>query len=75
MVNNPLEPGDLPNPNDNLLQDCTVNSVDISLMVSRIGSTGGADLQVADVNFDGSVNGNDISKVVNTLSTKPDDDL
>ena len=74
-VNNPLEPGDLPNPNDNLLQDCTVNSVDISLMVSRIGSTGGADLKVADVNFDGIVNGNDISKVVNTLSTKPDDDL
>ncbi|KKS95427.1 MAG: hypothetical protein UV73_C0018G0040 [Candidatus Gottesmanbacteria bacterium GW2011_GWA2_43_14] len=71
----PLEPGDLPDPNTNFLQDCTVNAIDISLIVSRIGQTGATDLFVADVNFDGIVNGNDVSKVVNTLSTKPDDDL
>ncbi|OGG02135.1 hypothetical protein A2W14_02730 [Candidatus Gottesmanbacteria bacterium RBG_16_37_8] len=74
-VNNPLEPGDLPNPNNQMLQDCTVNSIDISLMIARIGNTGTNEIEVADVNFDGIVNGNDISKVVNTLSTKPDDDL
>lgn len=74
-INNPLEPGDLPNPNNQMLQDCTVNSIDISLIVARIGSTNTPDLSVGDVNFDNIVNGNDVSKVVNTLSTKPDDDL
>ena len=74
-INNPLEPGDLPNPNNQLLQDCTVNSIDISLLISTLGSINQADLDVADVNFDLIVNGNDIAKVVNTLSTKPDDDL
>ena len=72
---NPLEPGDVPDPNNGLAQDCTVNSIDISLIVSRIGSTGTGELEVADVNFDNIVNGNDVAKVVNTLSTKPDDDL
>lgn len=70
-----LEPGDLPDPNNSNQQDCTVNSIDISQIVSRIGSTLAGDLDVADVNFDGIVNGNDVSKVVNTLSTKPDDDF
>jgi hypothetical protein len=70
----PLEPGDLPDPNNSLKQDCTVNSVDLSLIVSSIGSTVPSDLQISDVNFDGIVNGNDVAKVVNTLSTKPDDD-
>lgn len=71
----PLEPGDLPDPNNNLIQDCTVNSVDISLIVGRIGKTDAPSLDIADVNFDAIVNANDVSKVVNTLSTKPDDDL
>jgi hypothetical protein len=56
-------------------QDCTVNSVDLSMLISRIGSIDAGNLAVADVNFDGIVNGNDVSKVVNTLSTKPDDDI
>lgn len=71
---NPLFPGDLPDPNSNNKQDCTVNSIDLSLMVNRQGMTDQASLDVADVTYDGVVNGNDISKVVNTLSTKPDDD-
>ena len=71
----PMEPGDLPDPNNNLIQDCTVNSVDISLIVGRIGMTDVPSLDIADVNFDAIVNANDVSKVVNTLSTKPDDDL
>lgn len=70
----PLEPGDLLDPNNNYVQDCTVNSIDISLIESRLGATAPEDLAVGDVNFDGIINGNDISKVVNTLSTKPDDD-
>lgn len=70
----PLEPGDLPNPNYGLAQDCTVNSIDLSLIISRFGSTDAQSLRIADVNYDNIVNGNDISKVVHTLSTKPDDD-
>lgn len=70
-----LEPGDLPNPNTGGKQDCTVNSADLSLIESRIGSTEANDLSIADMNYDEIVNGNDIAKVVHTLSTKPDDDL
>lgn len=70
----PLEPGDLPDPNKSGIQDCTVNAIDLSLIESRIGATGQTDIDISDVNYDGIVNGNDVSKVVNTLSTKPDDD-
>lgn len=73
-TNRPLEVGDLPDPNRNNLQDCTINSVDISQIVGRIGKTDRNSLDIADVNYDGVVNGNDIAKVVFTLSTKPDDE-
>ena len=69
-----LEPGDLQNPNSSMKQDCTVNSVDISLLTARMGATDTDNLTVADVNYDNVVNSADMSKVVNTLSTKPDDD-
>ncbi|MCL5797590.1 MAG: hypothetical protein M1366_02205 [Patescibacteria group bacterium] len=71
---NAMAPGDLPDPNNGGKQDCTVNSVDLSLIEQRQGKTDQDSLNIADVNYDGVVNGNDISKVVNTLSTKPDDD-
>ncbi len=74
-TNNLLEPGDLPDPNNGDKQDCTVNSIDLSLVESRISNTDPVSLRIADVNYDGVVNGNDVSKVVNTLSNKPDDDL
>jgi len=70
-----LDPGDLPDPNNNKKQDCTVNSVDIALINSRLGKTDNDNLEVADVNYDGVVNANDISQVVGTLSTKPDDEI
>lgn len=70
----PLEPGDLQDPNTGGNQDCVVNSIDLSLIESRIAETDNASLIVADVNYDNVVNGNDVAKVVNTLSTKPDDD-
>ncbi len=69
-----LDAGDLPDPNNGLRQDCTVNSIDISLISSRLAKTDAENLNIADVNYDGVISGNDISKVVNTLSTKPDDD-
>lgn len=70
-----LEPGDLPNPQNGNKQDCLVNSLDISLIISRLGHTDAESLDTADVNYDGIVNGNDITKVLNTLSAKQDDDL
>ena len=71
----PLEPGDLPDPvNNSGNQDCTVNSIDLSLIEARLSATDQTNLDIADVNYDSVVNGNDISKVVNTLSTRPDDD-
>ncbi|OGG21454.1 hypothetical protein A3D03_03010 [Candidatus Gottesmanbacteria bacterium RIFCSPHIGHO2_02_FULL_40_13] len=71
---NALQPGDLPDPNNSNKQDCTVNSVDISLINSRLGNTDDDSLNIADVSYDGVVNANDIAQVVGTLSTKPDDD-
>ncbi|MBM3283462.1 hypothetical protein FJY90_04365 [Candidatus Gottesmanbacteria bacterium] len=87
-TDNPLAPGDLFDPNNSLQQDCVVNSVDISLFSPRLASCCNKScnrsydsscpdwekMTVADVNYDGAVDGNDISKVVDTLSTKPDDD-
>lgn len=73
-VSQPLEPGDLPDPNNSSHQDCTVNSIDLSLIEERIGSTDATNLEVGDVNYDEVINGNDISKVAHTLSTKPDDE-
>lgn len=73
-TDNGLQPGDLPDPNNSNKQDCTVNSVDISLINSRLGKTDPDSLNIADVSYDGVVNANDIAQVVGTLSTKPDDD-
>jgi hypothetical protein len=70
----PLEMGDLPDPNHNSLQDCAVNSVDLSLIVDRIGKTDEGALKVADVNYDLVVNANDVAKVVKTLEENDSDD-
>ncbi len=73
-IANPLQAGDLPNPNNNMQQDCTVNSVDMSLIQSLLGKTDQANLNIADVNYDGVVQGSDLASLVITLSSKPDDD-
>lgn len=69
-----LEPGDLPDPNNSSTQDCIVNSIDLSMAEARIGTTDPFNNSIADVNYDKVINGNDVSKIVNTLSFKPDDD-
>lgn len=69
-----LDPGDVPNPNNSSAQDCVVNSTDWSLIQSRIGMSDQANLDVADVNYDGLVNAGDEVDVIHTLSAKPDDD-
>ncbi len=70
----PLQAGDLPDPNNNKQQDCTVNSVDMSLIQRLLGKTDQANLDIADVNYDGVVQGSDLASLVITLATKPDDD-
>lgn len=69
-----LEPGDLPDPNHNNMQDCVINSIDVGLIIDRIGSTDQTALDIGDVNYDGIINGNDVAKVIYTLSQRPDDD-
>lgn len=69
-----LEAGDLPNPNTGNSQDCTVNVIDLSLIEANQASTNQTSLDIADVNYDGIVSGQDIAIVVNTLSTRADDD-
>lgn len=71
----PLDPGDLPDPNNGGKQDCTINSTDWSLEKSRIGSTDGDNLAVCDVNYDSICNAGDSVAVLDTLSKRPDDDL
>lgn len=69
-----MEPGDLPDPNNNMQQDGVINSVDVGMLVSRIGSTSQSDLEIADLNYDGIVNANDLSLLIETLSTRYDDE-
>lgn len=71
---NLLEPGDLPDPNHNSQQNCVINSIDLGLITDRIGHTDQGALSIADVNYDGIVNGNDVAKVMYVLSSRPDDD-
>lgn len=72
----PLDPGDLPNPDKDMKQDCTINSTDWSLIKKYIGSnkTDAKALDVADVNYSGEVNALDSINILSTLSKKPDDD-
>lgn len=70
----PLEPGDLSDPNNNYTQDCVANMVDMSLVISRHAATDTDSLRIADVDYNGVVNAADISKVDHTLQTKPDDE-
>ncbi|MBI2616559.1 hypothetical protein HYW55_00295 [Candidatus Gottesmanbacteria bacterium] len=69
-----LEAGDLPDPNTGGKQDCTVNVVDLSLIEANHAKTDEGSLDIADVNYDGIISGQDIAIVVNTLATKPDDE-
>lgn len=69
-----LEAGDLPNPNDGMIQDGVVNSLDYSLWKDRFGRDDGSSLAVADVNFDGIVNSGDWQLMRITLETKYEED-
>ena len=69
-----LPAGDLPDPNNDLKQDCIVNSVDLTLAEDRIGKTDKPSLDIADVNYDNVVNANDVSKIVKTLTENDEDD-
>ncbi len=69
-----LPPGDLPDPNNNFIQDCVVNSVDLTLAEDRIGRTDKNSLDIADVNYDNIVNASDVSKIVKTLEENEEDD-
>ena len=85
----PLLPGDLLDPNNDFKQDCLVNSIDLSLIEARMDAccngavcpgreinSSCADwdkLKVADVNYDGVVNGNDMAKAVYTITVDPED--
>lgn len=66
----PLELGDLPNPNKNYEQDGKADSTDASLLLERLNLSDEASLRVADLNYDGVVNLNDYSLLIQTLSTK-----
>jgi hypothetical protein len=70
----PLEPGDLPDPLLEWQQDGVVNAHDGSLLVDRLFSSEPDDLKVADLNLDGIVNAHDYSLLVETLSTKWEED-
>lgn len=70
----PLEPGDLPDPNQNFKQDGKVDAHDASLLLDRLYFQTESDLAVADLNYDGIVNLNDFSLLVATLSQKYEDE-
>jgi len=65
-----LEPGDLPNPSENMQQDSVVNGVDLSLLKARLGKDYPEELAVADLDFNGVINTRDIVLLLRTLSSK-----
>lgn len=69
-----LEPGDLHDPNRGGKQDGVANSVDISLATARAASTDPADLEIADVDFDGQMSWHDVSLILNTIESRYEDD-
>ncbi len=66
-----LEPGDLPP------QDGVINSQDISRLIELLDvpSPTAADLNTADLNYDGVINGGDVNELILTLSIKYDEDV
>ena len=71
---NPLMAGDVPDPSSDNLQDCVVNSNDVSLVKNRMGSTDESDFNTADLDYNDIVNAADMGLLTYTLSTKPDED-
>ncbi len=72
----PLQGGDVPDPSNNSLQDCIVNANDVSLVKSAIekGGNDPANLNTADLDYNGVLNSADMAILTTTLSTKPDDE-
>lgn len=77
----PLDAGDLPDPNTGSQQDCTINSIDVNQIISRLSvgldpdvTPDPADLNICDVDYNRVCNGQDVSHVVTNLQIKPDDD-
>ncbi len=67
----PFEPGDLP-PQDGIVDLSDINSV-VSILAKPSQSSN--DRVVGDVNYDGVVNAADMSTILTTLSTHPDESL
>lgn len=73
----PLEPGDVKDPNNSFKQDCVVNAIDAGFIDQAINHQTDVSAQLkeaVDLNYDGVINGADMSKWVDTTQKKPDDD-
>lgn len=78
----PLFAGDVPDPENDMVQNCTTNAADVSLVKNRIladrteseGEITEEDLQIADLDYNEVLNSRDMSQMTTTLSTRPDDD-
>lgn len=69
-----LEPGDLPDPENDGQQDGVVNTVDRFLLDQRRGNEDQGSLSIADLNFDGSINTMDDSLFNDTIYTRWQDE-
>ncbi len=69
LTSKPIEPGDLPP------QDGVVNSSDISKLSTIFAKPqpSAAEIQTADLNYDGQINSIDFGLILSTLSNKPDE--
>jgi len=69
FTSQPLEPGDLPLP-----QDGKVDNNDFNYLWDHRGSTNPDDLKTGDLNLDGAINMGDINLLLETLSVKYDEE-
>jgi len=70
----PLLAGDLPNPNDKNHQDGVADSVDFSLVKSRLGQIDKKSLSIADVNFDLIIDQTDLDLVFEAVTGQLSDE-
>jgi hypothetical protein len=70
----PLEPGDIAG-GENGGQDGVVDTTDLKLIVATLNEDEGANPEMADLNYDGSVDTGDITNYFATISSRYDDDI
>ncbi|KKR33164.1 MAG: hypothetical protein UT63_C0022G0007 [Candidatus Gottesmanbacteria bacterium GW2011_GWC2_39_8] len=73
FTNKPLLPGDLPDPKNNMKQNCIIDASDVGLVMDRLGKEDWDSLSIADLDYNGVVNAGDMGLLLNTLKNREEE--